>query len=58
MVEFVAAAHRAIDAEQRRAGKRQIADRIHDLVADEFVGEAHAIRIEHPILGDHDRIVE
>ena len=58
MVQLVAAAYRAIGADQRSASKRQIAERIDRLVADELVGETYAIRIEHAIFGDYDRILE
>ena len=58
MIELVAAADRTIGADQRRAGQRQIADRVDRLVADEFVGKRMPSRIEHAIFGDHDGILE
>ena len=58
MVELVAAAHRAVDAEQRRAGQRQIADGVERLVAGELVGEAQAFGIEQPLFVDDERVLE
>ena len=58
VIELVAAANGAVGGEQRLAGQGQIADGVENLVAHEFVGEAQAFRIEHAILGDHQRIGE
>ena len=44
VVELVAAAHGPVGAEQRRAGEREVADRVERLVAHELVGEAQAVR--------------
>ncbi len=58
MIELVAAADGAVGGEQRLTGQRQVADRIEHLVAHEFVGVTQAVRIEHAVLGHHQRIVE
>src|ERR1700674_4541368 len=58
MIELVAAANGTIGADKRRAGKRQVADRIDGFVSHEFIGEAHSLRIEDAIFSDHDRIFE
>src|SRR6478672_200255 len=58
VVELVAAADRAIGAEQRRARERKIADRIKRLVAGKLIGEAQAVRIEQTILVDDEGVVE
>src|SRR6202040_2227063 len=58
IVELVAAVHRAIGAEQRRARERQIADGIQHLVTDELVPKTQTLRIEHAIFGDDERILQ
>ena len=58
MVELMAAADRTIGAEQRRTGKREIADGVERLVTGKFVGEAETVRIEQPVLVDDKRILE
>ena len=54
----MAGAMRDEAAAQRRAGQRQVADGVQQLVADEFVGHAQAAGIQHPRLIDHDGIVQ
>ena len=58
MIELVTAAHRAVSAEQGSAGKRQIADRIQHLMANEFVGEPRALRVENTVVAHHERIFQ
>src|SRR3954447_6783876 len=58
MVELMAASHGAVRGEQGAARKRQIADRVQDLVADEFVGETLAFRIEDAVVADDERVLE
>src|SRR6185295_3969203 len=38
--------------------RREVADRVEQLVADEFVGEAQALDVQHPVLVQHHGIVE
>ena len=54
----MAAAVGAVAAEDRRAGKRQVADRVEHLVTGEFVGEAQAFRIDDAIVADNDGVLE
>jgi len=58
MIELVAATDGLVGRQQRLAGQRQIADRIEHLVAHELVGKAQALRIEHAVFADHQRVVE
>src|SRR5262245_57553403 len=58
VVELVATPNRAISAEDRHAGQRQIADGVERLVADELVRIAGAFRIQHTRIADHDRVFE
>src|SRR5262249_25678486 len=44
--------------EQGSAGERQIADRVEDLVADELVREARALRVEDAGVGDDEGVFE
>ncbi len=44
--------------QQRRAGKRQVADGIHQLVTDELIRHAQTGGVQHPRLIDHDRVVQ
>src|ERR1700736_633603 len=57
-VEAMAAAIGLVAAENRGAGKADIADRVERLVAHEFVAVTQAFRIDHAILPKDDRIVE
>ena len=45
-------------AEQRSAEKIEIADRVEQLVPDEFVGEAQAFGVEHAVFIEHHGVVE
>ena len=45
-------------ADNRTAGKIQIADCIEQLVADELVGVAQPALVEDGVAADHDRVVE
>ena len=54
----MAGTHAAEMADDRPAGEIQIAIRIEQLVADEFVGEAQAAGVQHPVAADHDGVVE
>src|SRR5262245_36867955 len=58
MIELVAPAQRAVSAEQRRARKRQIADCVQHLVANELVGETRTLWVENTIVADYERIFE
>ncbi len=58
MVELVAAAHRAIGAEQRQAGESEIADHVEHLVARAFVAVAQPLGIEQAGIVEHHRILE
>src|SRR5215469_3847303 len=58
MVELVAATHRAVSAEQGPARQRQIADRVQYFVANELVGETHALRVENAVVADDERVLE
>src|SRR5215510_10508247 len=50
VVEGVPGLVRAIGAKQRPAQQVQVADRVEQLVADELVGEAQPVRVEHTVL--------
>src|SRR4051795_389111 len=58
MVELRAASYGAVRGKQGAARERQIADRVQDLVADEFVGETLAFRIEDAVIADNERVLE
>src|SRR5262249_58218835 len=58
VIEVVAAGDRLVGGEQGCAGERQIADRVEDLVADELVREARALRIEDAVVGDDEGVFE
>ena len=58
VIELVAATHRAIDAKQRRARQRKIADGVERLVAGELIREAQAVRIKQTILVNDKGVVE
>src|SRR5215831_4031386 len=58
MVYLVATAHRAVGPENRRAGERQIADRVEYLVAHELVGKAQTFGIENPVVGENQSVLQ
>src|SRR5262249_12001175 len=58
IVELVAATDRAIGTQERQACQREIADGIERLMADELVHVARALRVEHPCIADHDRVLK
>ena len=58
VIELVAAADRLVRTEQRRSGKRQIADGVERLVPDEFVGIAQPFRIEQAVIGDDQCVLQ
>ena len=45
-------------ADQLAAGEIEVADAVEHLVADELVGKAQALLVQHPVLADHDRVLE
>jgi hypothetical protein len=45
-------------AEQGAAEQVEIADRVEQLVADELVGKAQALGVQHAVLVEHHRVVE
>ena len=51
----MAAADRPESAEQRMAGKRQIADRIEQLMANEFLRIAQSFAVHYAIIADDGR---
>src|SRR5262249_36164477 len=58
VVELVAAAHRTVGAQQRRTGKREIADGVKGLVTDELVSKTRTLRVEDARVGDDQRVLE
>src|SRR5256886_14780041 len=58
VIELVAAAHRAVSAEQRSARERQIADCVQDLVANELVGKTRTLWVENTVVADDERIFQ
>ena len=54
----MAAAIGAVAAEDRHAGKGEIADGVEHLVADEFVGEAEAFRVDDAVFADNHGVIE
>ena len=57
-IELVAAAYGAVGAQQGRARERKIPDGVQNLVPDELVGKAHALRVEHAVIGDDEGIFQ
>src|SRR5438105_4177866 len=58
VVQPVAAAHRAIGAEQRQAGQREIADNVENLVARTLVAVTQSLGVEQAGIVEHHRILE
>src|SRR5438067_10721514 len=58
VVELVAAAYRAVSAQDGRARECEIADRVEHLVTDELVRKAQAALVEDTILADDQRVLE
>src|SRR5215471_2473516 len=58
MIELVAAARGAIGREQGPARQREIADRVQDLVTDELVRKAQALRVEDAVVADDQRVLQ
>src|SRR5260221_917197 len=58
VVQLVAAAHRAIGAEQRQSGQREIADNVENLVARTLVAVTQSLGVEQPGIVEHHRILE
>ncbi len=45
-----------VAADNWRAGKRKIADRVQNFMAHEFIAMAQTFRVDHPAAIDHQRI--
>src|SRR6185295_8857413 len=58
VVESVPGLVRGKRAKQRSAEQIKVADRVEQLVADELVGEAQAVGIQHALVVQHHGIVE
>src|SRR5207248_4418080 len=58
MIELMAAANRAIRAEQRPSGQREVANRIKHLVANELVRKADTFSVEDAVIADHQGIFQ
>src|SRR5262249_8482364 len=58
VIESVAATHRPVGAEDRRAREREVADGVERLVTHELVREAETLGIEAAVLADHERVLE
>src|SRR5687767_4482292 len=54
----MAAALGADEAEKRHPEEREVADDVEYLVADELVGAAQGLLVEHPVGREHDGVVE
>src|SRR6185436_773966 len=57
-VQPVAAALRVIGSQDRRAGKRKVADRVKRLVAHELVGETQTFAVDDAVVADCDGVFE
>src|SRR3954453_9429820 len=58
MIELVAAPHRLVGAEDRGAGKREVANPAERLMTHELVRVAKAFRIEQPVVRHHHCVLE
>src|SRR5262245_53387314 len=58
MIELMAATDGVVRGEKRRPGKREIADGIEHLVADELVWKAGALGVENAVIAHHESIFE
>src|SRR6266849_1925777 len=54
----MAAAFSLDAAQKHHAQQREIADNVQNLVAHELIRKAQAVFVQHPMLGEHDGIIE
>src|SRR6516165_4197082 len=57
-IQAMATAGRPVEPKKRRTGKSEIANRVHGLVADEFVAVAESFDVEDPVVSDCHSVFE